>query len=186
MAAVQPESRFGPQNRQRIKTRHWARRLLKSKVGGLMQRFRSALVVAATPGLAARLCAWLKPAGWNITTAHTYASAKSRLDFGTDLLVTEVELGEYNGLQLAVRAQSSGVPTLVVGRPDAVLERDAEQLGSTYLRKDELNHHRFLIAVDAKLDLLQHLITAACRNVEFARRTWAVRSATVVRRMLLN
>jgi hypothetical protein len=186
MAAVQAKSSLAHKTRNELKRDTAARRLLKSNVGGLMQRFRSALVVAATPGLAARLCAWLKPAGWNITTAHTYASAKSRLDFGTDLLVTEVELGEYNGLQLAVRAQSSGVPTLVVGRPDAVLERDAEQLGSTYLRKDELNHHRFLIAVDAKLDLLQHLIPAACRNVEFARRTWAVRSATVVRRMLLN
>ena len=83
-----------------------------------MQRFRSALVVAATPSLAAHLCVWLKPAGWNICTASSYASAKARLEFGVDLLVTELELGDYNGLQLAVRAQSSGVPastsTLIV------------------------------------------------------------------------
>ena len=150
-----------------------------------MQRSRSALVVAATPSLAARLSTWLKSAGWHVTNAHSYAAAKARLELGTDLLVTELELGEYNGLQLAVRAQASGVPTLVVGRQDTVLERDAEQLGSTYIRKDELNQQRLLIAVDAKL-AVQHPIPAVCRNIEFARRTWAVRPAAVIRRMLLN
>ena len=79
-----------------------------------MQRSRSALVVAATPTLAAHLCAWLKPAGWLISTATSYAAAKSRLELGADLLVTELELGDYNGLQLALRAQNSGVPAVVL------------------------------------------------------------------------
>lgn len=150
-----------------------------------MPKFRSALVVAATPSLAARLCAWLKPAGWNISTVQSYAAAKARLDFGIDLMIAELELGDYNGLQLAVRAQSSGIATVVVGRPDPVLERDAEQLGSTFIRKDELDHRGLMLAVDAKL-AVQHPIPAECRNVEFARRTWAVRPAPTVRRMLLN
>jgi DNA-binding NtrC family response regulator len=151
-----------------------------------MQRSRSALVVAATPSLAARLCAWLKRAGWLTSTADSYASAKYRLDFGADLLVTELELGDYNGLQLALRAQGSGVPALVVGHEDTVLERDAEQFGSTYLHKDDLDQHSFLVAVEARIASLTHALPAVCRNVEFARSPWSLRPFGPVRRMLLN
>jgi DNA-binding response OmpR family regulator len=151
-----------------------------------MHRSRSALVVAASPGLAAHLSAWLKPAGWRIFTANSYAAAKSRLELGADLLVTELELGDYNGLQLALRAQSSGVPTVVVGQEDSVLEREAEQLGSVYLRKTELDEHRLLVAIDAKLASLTLTLPAMCRNVEFARRPWAVKPSVSSRRILLN
>ena len=150
-----------------------------------MQRSRSALVVAATPGLAAKLCAWLKLSGWHVDAANSYSAAKARLEHRTDLLVTELELGDYNGLQLALRAQSYNVPALVVGRHDDVLERDAEHLGSTYLRKDELDQHRLLVAVEVKLDAKRHATPVLCRDVEFIRRP----SAGVLpasRRMLLH
>jgi CheY-like chemotaxis protein len=150
-----------------------------------MKRSRSALVVAATPSLAAHVSAWLQPAGWLISTAKSYAAAKTRLEQGPDLLITEVELGDYNGLQLALRAQGCHVPALVIGRQDAVLERDAEQLGSAYLRKEELDEHRFMIAVDAKLASLSFAIPAACANVEFIRRSWS-RLSQSSRRLLLN
>ena len=149
-----------------------------------MQRSRSALVVAATPDLAARLCAWLKPAGWLVITADSYAAAKSRLELA-DLLVTELELGDYNGLQLALRAQNTGVPAVVVGHEDTVLERDAELLGSVYLRKTELDEHRLLAAIDATLALLREAVPAICRNVEFARLPWDPKP-TSTRRMLQN
>src|SRR5689334_12372390 len=152
--------------------------------GGSMQMSRSALVVAATPALAAHLCDWLKPAGWVVTTADSYASAKSRLELGTDLLVTELELGDYNGLQLALRAQNSGVPAVVVGKEDQVLERDAEQLGSAYLRKTELDEHRFLIAVEAKLASAINAMPGICRNVEFARMPSTLRPSLAARRLL--
>jgi CheY-like chemotaxis protein len=149
-----------------------------------MQMSRSALVVAATPALAAHLCEWLKPAGWVITTADSYASAKSRLELGTDLLVTELELGDYNGLQLALRAQNSGVPAVVVGHEDKVLERDAEQLGSVYLRKTELDEHRLLIAVEAKVAAVVNALPPICRNVEFARMPTTIRPSLGARRVL--
>ncbi len=117
-----------------------------------MQRSRSALVVAATPSLATKLCAWLKLSGWHVVTACSYQAAKARLEHRTDLLVTELELGDYNGLQLALRAQGYNVPAIVVGRHDDVLEHDAEQLGSTYLRKSELDQQRLLVAVEVKLE----------------------------------
>ena len=148
-----------------------------------MQMSRSALVVAATPSLAAHLSEWLKPAGWVISIADSYASAKSRLELGTDLLVTELELGDYNGLQLALRAQNSGVPAVVVGHEDTVLERDAEQLGSAYLRKTELDEHRFLVAVEAKVAAMADALPAVCRNVEFARMP-AIRQPAAARRVL--
>jgi len=135
-----------------------------------MQTPRSALVVAATPSLADHLCEWLKPAGWIISTANSYASAKCLLAFGVDLVVTELELGDYNGLQLALRTQNSGVPTVVVGHEDAVLERDAGQLGSVYLRKGELDEHRLLAAIDARFAALRNELPPICRNVEFVRR----------------
>jgi DNA-binding response OmpR family regulator len=150
-----------------------------------MQRSRSALVVAATPGLATKLCAWLKLNGWLVDTAHSYSAAKARLERRTDLLVAEVELGDYNGLQLALRAQNYNVPALVVGHHDDVLERDAEQLGSTYLRKDELDQHRLLVAVEVKLEARRDATPLICRDVEFVRRPW-VRPTATPRRMLLH
>ena len=153
-----------------------------------MHRSRSALVVAATPSLATKLCAWLKLSGWHVVTANSYQTAKQRLEHRTDLLVTELELGDYNGLQLALRAQGYNVPALVVGRHDDVLERDAEQLGSTYLRKDELDQQRFLVAVEVKLEAQRHTTPPACRDVEFIRRPWSTLrlSAISPRRMLLH
>src|SRR5205085_5812577 len=152
----------------------------------MQQRSRSALVVAATPGLAAHVCAWLIPAGWLVSTADSYAVAKSRLELGADLLVTELELGDYNGLQLALRAQNSGVPAVVVGLQDSVLEREAEQLGSVFLRKSDLDEHRLLVAIDAGLAAGRTPLPAICQTVEFARRPCAVKSSPATRRMPLN
>jgi DNA-binding response OmpR family regulator len=152
-----------------------------------MQRSRSALVVAATPSLAMKLCAWLKLSGWHVVTACSYPSAKARLEHRTDLLVTELELGDYNGLQLALRAQGYNVPAIVVGRQDDVLERDAEQLGSTYLRKGELDQQGLLVAVEVKLEAQRHATPLFCRDLEFIRRPWtALRLSSVQRRMLLH
>jgi len=55
-----------------------------------------------------------------------------------------VRLGEYNGLHLALRGQSHGVPAIVIGEPDPVLERDAQKLGAVYVRQAELVREHFL------------------------------------------
>jgi|KBSMisStandDraft_5_1062788.scaffolds.fasta_scaffold681899_2 DNA-binding response OmpR family regulator len=152
-----------------------------------MSRSRCALVVAATPSLAMKLCAWLKISGWQVVTAHSYPAAKARLEERLELVVTELELGDYNGLQLALRAQGYEIPALVVGRHDDVLEHEAEQLGATYLRKSDLDQHRFLVAVDVKLEAIRHATPLVCRNLEFVRRPVAgLRPSAVARRMLLH
>ena len=102
-----------------------------------MQRSRSALVVAATPSLATHLSAWLKLSGWQVVTVHWYPEAKARLEPHIDLVVTELELGDYNGLQLALRAQTYEVPVLVIGRQDEMFEAGcrAAQFDRTFVRR---------------------------------------------------
>jgi CheY-like chemotaxis protein len=151
-----------------------------------MPRSRSALVVAATPSLAANLSAWLKVSGWQVVTATSYQEAKTRLRHHVDLLVTEVELGDYNGLHVVLRAQSQEIPAIVVGRQGEAFERDAEQFGSTYLSKENLNCDRFLVAVDVKLDGIRQATPSYRRDLEFVGRPWSVRTGLGQRRMLLH
>src|SRR5690606_29444671 len=49
------------------------------------------------------------------------------------LLISEVRLGEYNGLHLALRARARDIPAVIVGDADPVLEHDARQLGAAFL-----------------------------------------------------
>jgi hypothetical protein len=120
-------------------------------------------------------------------TTHSYVAAKARLEHGISLLVTELELDDYNGLQLALRAQSYSIPALVVGRHDDVLERDAEQLGATFVRKDELDRNRLLIAIDVKLETARHSAPLVFRSLEAIRRPASeLRLAALARRMLLH
>lgn len=52
-----------------------------------------------------------------------------------DALITDVRLGDYNGLQLLFDSPVP-VPTIVIsGFPDPVLQSDAEHYGATYLVK---------------------------------------------------
>ena len=55
-----------------------------------------------------------------------------------DVLITDVRLGPYNGLQLAVLARDLWPSIKIVvfsGFDDPVLRADAEQIGATYLVK---------------------------------------------------
>ena len=94
------------------------------------------LVVAHTPTLASSLVAWLG-SGYDLVLANSYAGGKAQLAAQPDLLVAEMKLGEYNGLQPALRGQVAGIPTIVLG-PDG-FEHEAEQLGATYLASDDLH-----------------------------------------------
>ena len=72
-------------------------------------------------------------AGYEPTAVADFASAKAYLDKRPDLLITEVKLGAYNGLHLAIRASIHRTPTIVMGDVDAVLKADAERQQATYL-----------------------------------------------------
>ena len=56
-----------------------------------------------------------------------------------DLLITDIRLSGYNGLQLVLRFPE--LPAIVMtGFADPVLERDASQAGATYIRKPFERH----------------------------------------------
>ena len=78
-------------------------------------------------------------AGFGIRTADNYHDARSLLAVSRPLLLmTEVRLGAYNGLQLALRARAATprIPVLVMsGWADPVLQRDAESAGATFAVK---------------------------------------------------
>lgn len=102
------------------------------------------MIVADTLVLAKDLLGWLAPGGYQSTIATTFASAKTQLRTHPDLVIAQLKLREYNGLHVALRARCEGIPAIVIGDPDTVLERDAEQLGVTFVRSDELGRERIL------------------------------------------
>ena len=102
-----------------------------------MRSRRKILVVAPSVRLAASLVTSLGEAHHEFVMVSTFSAAMVYLGQRPDLLITEVKLGEYNGLHLALRGRAIGIPAIVLGS-DLLLEREAEQLGATYLPVAEL------------------------------------------------
>jgi DNA-binding NtrC family response regulator len=98
-----------------------------------MARRQHVVIVAQNPALATALLSWLGSAGYELAIVTTFAAAKALLDTKPSLLISELKLGEYNGLHLALKARTVGIPAIIVGPQDAVLQKDADELGATYL-----------------------------------------------------
>jgi hypothetical protein len=92
------------------------------------------LLVAPSPSFATAAIPWLADAGFRVTVVGSYEAAKSHITDRLSLLISEVRLGDYNGLHLGIRAKARGIPAIVIGDHDPVLEREAEALGVRYLR----------------------------------------------------
>jgi DNA-binding NtrC family response regulator len=75
----------------------------------------------------------------NVKAVGTFEEARRCLHEQTfDVLLTDVRLGAFNGLQLAVLARDVNPTTQIIvfsGFDDAVLRSEAEHLGATYLVK---------------------------------------------------
>lgn len=85
-----------------------------------------------------RMEQWLRVSGFDTESVSTFEAARPRLTATSpDVLVSAIQLGEYNGLHLAIigRDRRPALVTVVVGPPDAVLAREAEQHGATYLKE---------------------------------------------------
>jgi DNA-binding NtrC family response regulator len=89
------------------------------------------LVVAPSARSSRSLAQFVRRAGYRPTVVTTFKAAKSLLASRPDLLVTELKLGEYNGLHLALRSRTLGVPAIVVA--DKTFEHEAEQVGAVWL-----------------------------------------------------
>jgi DNA-binding response OmpR family regulator len=81
---------------------------------------------------------WLRRAGFDVESVSTFESARPRLTIASpDVLISDVYLGEYNGLHLAIvgRDRRPSLVAIVVGPPDPVLAKEAGHHGATYLNE---------------------------------------------------
>ena len=123
--------------------------------------FANVLFVAADPSERASYAAALRAAGLRVQTTGTFHQAKELLiELRPDVLVTNVRLAEYNGLHLALWAQRQLplIRTVIVGRSDPGLERDAHVAGLFFMTDDD------------EQAVLQATLEAAARRVP--RRRW--------------
>src|SRR5215217_6594516 len=78
-------------------------------------------------------------AGFQVEAYNDFPTAKERLAMGgAQVLVTDVRLGAFNGLQLVVRAKSTSpdiVAIVLTGFDDHVLHQDAVGVGAHFLLK---------------------------------------------------
>ena len=102
---------------------------------------RTILVVSPTPSIAQALAFSARRSGYQPVIVGGFVEAKKHLATVPHLVVTELKLGEYNGLHLALRAMGLSIPTIVVA--DAAFESEVENLGSTWVSPDAVKSDKF-------------------------------------------
>jgi DNA-binding response OmpR family regulator len=107
------------------------------------------LIVAQTSALANKLHLWLGAEGYWVTAVSTFAAAKLHLELQPMLVITELKLGEYNGLHLAIRANANRIPALIIGERDRFFEAEAEQAGAGYFGVDEITGEKIISYVES-------------------------------------
>lgn len=97
------------------------------------------LVVDDVPSIRRMLTELLGAAGYDVVSAATYEEGRHAADTGNpDLILIDIRLGDYNGLQLAVRERVNhpGRPVIVMtGHSDPVLEAEARRQGAEFIEK---------------------------------------------------
>jgi DNA-binding response OmpR family regulator len=99
----------------------------------------TALVVEPSPSDAVWIALMLSELGFRVVVSDSFQDARAQLASPPSLLVTELRLGEYNGLHLVLSGKSAHpqLKALVTSRiNDPVLYSEAEQLGATYVFKN--------------------------------------------------
>jgi DNA-binding response OmpR family regulator len=112
------------------------------------------VVVNADSEVLEKTAAVLSSAGYEVRAVSSYADATELLDsLVPDLLVVDVRLDAFNGLQLAIRSRLDRphVPVIVTHvRQDAILEAEAKRLGVDFLVAPP-DRPEFLARVDAAM-----------------------------------
>jgi len=100
---------------------------------------RRVLMVDDEPSLLEGFRIAFTRAGWPVATSVSFEDARKKLlDEPFDVLITDVRLGPFNGLQLAIiaRDRDPGMGIIVFsGYDDPVLQAEAAHLGARYLVK---------------------------------------------------
>jgi FixJ family two-component response regulator len=112
------------------------------------------------------LQALLIKAGYDVRSAGSFAEGRRAIaDEPPDLLIADLRLGAFNGLQL-VAGIPVGLPSIIVtGFPDSVLAADARKLGALYITKP-VNPDKLLTLVE------ETLVNAAQRQSRGSTRRW--------------
>jgi DNA-binding response OmpR family regulator len=106
------------------------------------------LVVAPSRPLARELAAILKSAGYAPIVVSDFVVAKTLLEARPDFLISELKLGAYNGLHLAIRAAGQSTPAIIIGDADPVLQAEAERYKAAFLTTP-LDPERVLVLMRA-------------------------------------
>lgn len=97
------------------------------------------------------LAEMLSEAGYDVVTAATFPEARRILrESPPDLLIADVRLGSFNGLQLVISGQHRVPAIVITGYADTVLEAEARRGGAEYLIKP-FNPERLLTLIRTKL-----------------------------------
>jgi ActR/RegA family two-component response regulator len=100
----------------------------------------TALIVSPDSAVQAEFTEHVGARGFRVHRAETLAEARDLLaDVRPDVLVTELRLREHNGIHLAHLAHRvlPGLPVVVVGYRDTVLEAEAASAGAVYVVTDD-------------------------------------------------
>ena len=99
---------------------------------------KHALVVDDDPSLSKLVVEWMSAAGYAVESAANFGAAKLKINPRLDVLIVDVRLEAFNGLQLAIQARSI-VPTMrivvISGWDDAVVRAEATSIGAVFLSK---------------------------------------------------
>ena len=134
----------------------------------------------------------LTAAGFSVRAADNYHEAKALLVATRPLiLLTEVRLGAFNGLQLALRARAGTpkIPVVVLSAwHDKVLQRDAESTGATFavkpLTREELLAAVYRTALRSSLPTdVEEPIRPPFERRQVQRRSSAIKGVEIERRL---
>jgi len=112
------------------------------------------LIVDDDPATLAGLVALVEGTGHSVAGASDFAEGRRLLtQLPVDLVIVDVRLGAYNGLQLLVLSKSLASPPAAIvtsGFEDPVLEAEARQLDAPFLLKP-IDPGQFLRLVEERL-----------------------------------
>jgi DNA-binding NtrC family response regulator len=124
--------------RQEIPLKRRSKQAAIFSIEGVMEPPPTALVVDPSVAETLFVVSSLSELGFQVAVSDNFRDARARLQSGPTLLVTELRLGEYNGLHLVFRAKSVRTDMAAIIRTqiaDPLLQLEAERMGATFALK---------------------------------------------------
>jgi len=110
---------------------------------------RPQILVVASNAAPGEMLPWRSAIPYDVVVVATFAAARDYLKKLPQLVLTGLKLGAHNGLQLALCAQASGIPAIVLAPSDTGLESEARAMGVRYLSSTAEHDQLACIVEDA-------------------------------------